>query len=70
MAEHSHNSPVLSFIYTIISWVTLTITFQKIDIALRLIGSIIAIVSGILAGINWYWSIRKNKKMAKRDIPF
>ena len=74
MAEsqmNHHNSP-FGIICTIISWfsVTLTITLQDIDVYMRILCSLIAIVTGILAGINWYYSIKKNKKMAKKDIPF
>lgn len=67
---HSHSHPIVGFVCTVLSWLTLTITFQDIDIYMRILLSLVGIVSGILGGINWYWSIKKNKKMAKRDIPF
>lgn len=72
MSENqNHNTPG-GIVFTVLSWltVTLTITIQDIDVYLRILCSLIAIATGILGGINWYWSIKKNKKIAKRDIPF
>lgn len=72
MADNHNQNPIIGIIYTIVSWatVTLSITLQDIDVLLRMFCSLIAIMTGILAGINWYWSIKKNKKIAKRDIPY
>ena len=72
MSDHNinTNNPVTLVICTIVSWTSVIITLQNIDIYLRIICSLIAIVTGIFACINWHWSIKKNKKMAKKDIPF
>lgn len=70
--QNNHTNPVFGIFCTIVSWlsVTLTITLQNIDVILRIVCSIIAIVTGILGAINWYWSIKKNKNLAKKNIPF
>lgn len=69
--QMQHHSPA-GVICTVISWltVTLAITLEDIDVYLRIFGSLVAIVTGIFALVNWYWAIKKNKKLAKRDIPF
>lgn len=70
--QNNHTNPIFGAICTIISWlsVTLTITLQNLDTILRIVCSIIAIITGILGSINWYWSIKKNKNLAKKNIPF
>jgi len=66
----NHHNPIIGTFLTLVSWCTVIITLQSLDIYLRIACSLVALVTGILGGINWYWSIKKNKRQAKRDIPF
>lgn len=59
------HSPVLQtivcFASTCLAWVSL----QNVQIILACVASIVAAVSGILAGINWWYSIQEKRHNIK-----